>query len=476
MTFLRQYSFKDIPKVSEKKVAVVTGANTGIGLVTARELTRKGWQVVLACRNEKKAMEAIKHIQEATGFSRNTEFMPLDLSSLQSVRDFSASFKEKYDSLHLLINNAGVFATEFALTKDGHEIHFGVNHLGHFLLTNQLLDRLKRSQPSRIVVVSSVAHEHTFRKGILFDDKERNAPWKNIVERLHAYGQSKLANLLFAKELARRLEKTNVYVNALHPGVIRSELFRTEKSFVKDLIMAFARNTENGAMTTLYVATSPDIEKKNIRGAYFKPSAILPAPFIKPTIATPSSKATDPNLAKQLWDLSERLVATQKFSIPRSISRSYQSSTAYFSSRHVNTCSFPTSRFLSSSSPVKSYWKSNPQKRLRLYCSVSESATEFVEQAIQSSTVVVFSASYCPYCARVKSVLNDLQIPFTTYELDKMSNGDDIKSVLLKKTGQRTVPNVFVSQEHVGGCSETLEALENGKLAKLLDKSQVSHS
>jgi retinol dehydrogenase-12 len=205
-----QYSVKEIPQV-QGKTAIVTGANTGIGLVTARELAKKGWHVVLACRNQTKAKEAIKTIQSSTGKSANVDFLPLDLASLRSVREFSSSFLQKYNSLHLLINNAGVFATKFQLTEDGHEIHFGVNHLGHFLLTNLLLNRLQESQPSRVVVVSSVAHQHTFREGILFDDKKRNAPWKNIVERLHAYGQSKLANLLFAKELARRMEGTQVY-------------------------------------------------------------------------------------------------------------------------------------------------------------------------------------------------------------------------------------------------------------------------
>ncbi|EME27370.1 protochlorophyllide reductase [Galdieria sulphuraria] len=309
--FPRSYSLKDIPQV-QGKTAIVTGSNTGIGLVTARELVRKGWHVVLACRNENKAKEAMRSIETITGRSSSVDFLPLDLASLQSVRDFSKRFLEKYSSLNLLINNAGVLATKFELTKDGHEIHFGVNHLGHFLLTNLLLSRLRESHPSRIVVVSSVAHQHTFREGILFDDKKRNAPWKNIVERLHAYGQSKLANLLFAKELARRLEKTQVYVNALHPGVIRSELFRSENPFLLFPIMAFARTTENGALTSLYVATSPDIEEKNIRGAYFKPSATLPAPFIRPAICTPSSKARDAKLATSLWELSERLVGLSK--------------------------------------------------------------------------------------------------------------------------------------------------------------------
>ncbi|GJQ13095.1 hypothetical protein GpartN1_g4886.t1 [Galdieria partita] len=309
--FPRSYTLKDIPQV-QGKTAIVTGSNTGIGLVTARELVRKGWHVVLACRNENKAKDAIKNIQNSTGKSSNVDFLPLDLASLQSVRDFSKLFLQKYKTLNLLINNAGVFATKFELTKDGHEIHFGVNHLGHFLLTNLLLQRLRESQPSRIVVVSSMAHQHTFREGILFDDKKRNAPWKNIVERLHAYGQSKLANLLFAKELAKRLQKTQVYVNALHPGVIRSELFRSENPFLLLPIMAFARNTENGALTSLYVATSPDIEEKNVRGAYFKPSATLPAPYVRPAICTPSAKARDAKLATNLWELSEKLVGLSR--------------------------------------------------------------------------------------------------------------------------------------------------------------------
>jgi len=127
-----QYSVKEIPQV-QGKTAIVTGANTGIGLVTARELAKKGWHVVLACRNQTKAKEAIKTIQSSTGKSANVDFLPLDLASLRSVREFSSSFLQKYNSLHLLINNAGVFATKFQLTEDGHEIHFGVNHLGHFV-------------------------------------------------------------------------------------------------------------------------------------------------------------------------------------------------------------------------------------------------------------------------------------------------------------------------------------------------------
>jgi NAD(P)-dependent dehydrogenase (short-subunit alcohol dehydrogenase family) len=193
------------------KVVIITGANSGIGKETAIDLAKRGGKVYIACRDIKRGEDALKEIKEKSG-TDNAYFLQLDLASLDSVREFSRKFHELESQLHILVNNAGVMACPKALTKDGFEMQLGTNHLGHFLLTNLLLDLLKASSPSRVVVVSSVLHRlGRIKKEDLMSEKSY---WKWQV-----YGQSKLANILFTNELAKRLEGSGVTANSLHPGM-----------------------------------------------------------------------------------------------------------------------------------------------------------------------------------------------------------------------------------------------------------------
>lgn len=196
-----------------------TGGNTGLGLETAINLASRGGKIYIACRDKKRAENALIEIKERSG-SENVHFLQLDLASLESIREFSKKFHEIETRLDVLINNAGVMACPKSFTADGFETHMGVNHLGHFLLTNLLIDLLKASAPSRIINVSSALHGiGTISKRNFFGEKFYN--------RWLAYANSKLANILFTRELAKRLNNTKVSVNALHPGrvTIRINLF-----------------------------------------------------------------------------------------------------------------------------------------------------------------------------------------------------------------------------------------------------------
>jgi NAD(P)-dependent dehydrogenase (short-subunit alcohol dehydrogenase family) len=220
---MQQYSFNEIPQIeSRSRVAIVTGANEGIGKVTARELVRKGWHVIVASRNAEKAQNAIKSIREEINMpDAPLDFIQLDLSSLISVRKFVEEFHQRQLPLHLLINNAGILAAQFELSECGEELQFTTNHLGHFLLTNLLLNDLQACTPSRIVIVSSAAHMRI--PTIEFDDQKRNQPYPTTSVAgyracLNGYGQSKLANVMMCTELAHRLgSESKVYCNSLHP-------------------------------------------------------------------------------------------------------------------------------------------------------------------------------------------------------------------------------------------------------------------
>ena len=201
------------------KAVIITGANTGIGKETAVDLARRGARVILACRSAEKGEETVVEVRARSGNDK-VVFRRLDLASLESVRQFASSILEEEPTIDILINNAGVSCCPYSKTEDGFEMQFGVNHLAHFLLTNLLLDRLKEAPTARIVNVSSIAHRHV--KGINFDDLNSEKSYSPLV----AYGQSKLANILFTRSLAKRLAGTSVITNCLHPGVIRTEIFR----------------------------------------------------------------------------------------------------------------------------------------------------------------------------------------------------------------------------------------------------------
>lgn len=200
----------------DDKVVIVTGSNCGIGFATALDLAKRGGKIYLACRSEEKALAALKNIKEQSG-NDAIFFMKLDLSSLASVREFSKNFHEKETRLDILINNAGVL-TGGEKTEDGFEVNMGINHLGHFLLTNLLLDLLKASAPSRIIVVASAIHRYgKIDKDNLNAEKSFPGSWKG-------YGNSKLANILFANELSRKLAGTGVTVNSLCPGAVDTDV------------------------------------------------------------------------------------------------------------------------------------------------------------------------------------------------------------------------------------------------------------
>ena len=207
------------------KVVIVTGANTGIGKATVLDLAKRGGKIYLACRSEEKGIAALNEIKEATG-NENLHFLALDLTSLDSVREFSKKFHELETRLDILINNAGLLSP-LERTKEGFEINMGVNHLGHFLLTNLLLDLLKVSAPSRIVVVSSDLH----RVGNI--DKENFNSDKSFAGSVRAYGNSKLANILFTRKLSKMLQGTGVTVNSLCPGAVNTEATRYLNWFVR---------------------------------------------------------------------------------------------------------------------------------------------------------------------------------------------------------------------------------------------------
>src|ERR671910_2289796 len=241
------------------RAAVVTGANSGLGLVTARELARAGAQVVLACRNLEKGRAALADVgRAATGPAPELE--ELDLASLDSVRAFTERFRSKHDGLDLLINNAGVMAPPRRRTADGFELQFGTNHLGHFLLTTLLLEQMEGRDDARVVTLSSNAHKFgRIAFGNLSGDR-RYFRWR-------AYGQSKLANLLFALELDRRLRASGSTVKSLaaHPGYAATNLQFAGPPAVDAAVMKlgnalFAQDDEMGALPTLYTATEPGLE------------------------------------------------------------------------------------------------------------------------------------------------------------------------------------------------------------------------
>ena len=268
-----------LPDLSGKNV-IVTGANTGIGRVTALELARAGARLWLACRSKDKTQPVIDEIKAAGG---KAEFLPLDLGSLDAVRAGAQAFLDQKVPLHLLVNNAG-HASARGMTKDGFEMTFGVNHLGPFLFTMLLLPRLKEAAPARIVNVASTAH---YRPKTI-DFTRLQAPTRSVTG-LDEYGVSKLGNVLFTRELAKRLEGTGITTYAVHPGVIASDIWRRIPWPIRPVALKFMKTTEEGAQTSLRCATAPELAKET--GRYYDDLKEKP----------PSSAALDDALAAQLW-------------------------------------------------------------------------------------------------------------------------------------------------------------------------------
>ena len=288
------------------RVAVVTGANSGLGLVTARELARRGALVVLACRNMEKGRAALAEV-EAAASGPKPELEELDLASLSSVRSFAARFEAKHDGLDLLINNAGVMAAPRRFTDDGFELHLGTNHLGHFALANLLLPLMEGRDDARVVTLSSSAHKTV--RGMAFD----NLNGERHYFRWNAYGQSKLANLLFALELDRRLRAQDSTVKSLaaHPGYAATNLQSAAAPPFDRLVMkvvnaTVAQSDEMGALPVLYAATEPGLEG----GAYVGPDGIAEQRG-RPKIVKPNRAARDEEAARRLWQVSADVTAVR---------------------------------------------------------------------------------------------------------------------------------------------------------------------
>jgi len=277
------------------KTCLITGANSGIGRITAEALATMGATVVLVCRNAEKGETARREIIQATG-NTATDLLIADMGSLNQVQRLAGQFTEKHESLHILINNAGLILGERTLTEDGFETTFAVNHLGHFMLTRLLLNYLKTSMPSRIINVSSMVHRWA---GMDFDNLQGEKRYRSM----DAYARSKLANVLFTYQLAEQLKDTDVTVNCLHPGIVATEFgnrgalwYRLVKPIAKRL---FYISPEKGAETLTYLASSPEVER--VTGKY----------FVSKKAVRSSAITYDRALQEKFWDVSLQLTGNQ---------------------------------------------------------------------------------------------------------------------------------------------------------------------
>ena len=273
----------------DNKLAIVTGANSGMGMATVEALSDEGAKVIMLCRNEKRGVEAFKKLMEKK--DRQIELMLCDLGDYSSIRSFASQVKEKYKTIDILVNNAVFISLDRQETKEGLERQFGINHIGHFLLTTEVLDLM--GEGSRIVVVASGAHK---AGKIHFDDINLKRGY-NVVR---AYSQSKLANVLFAKELSKRLKDRGITVNCCHPGAVATNMgVSRETGFGKTitgLLKPFFQTPAEGARTAIFLATDESV--KDISGEY----------FYRCKIAKSSRRSNDPELAKKLYEFSEALV------------------------------------------------------------------------------------------------------------------------------------------------------------------------
>ena len=278
------------------KVAVITGGNSGIGKETAVGLARMGAHVVIAARNPEKAAAAVKEVQERASAGDRVETIPIDLASFASVRAFVDTFTATHDRLDILVNNAGGVLAKRTVTEDGHEAQFQINHLSHFLLTHLLRDTLGHSAPARVVNIASDAHESA-KTGVHFDDLE----WEHRRYRgLKVYYETKLMNILFTRELAKRWDATFVTANCVHPGFVASKFGKEgDLGWWGDIGLILTRpfqiSVKQGAVTPVYVASSPEIF--GVTGQYFEKCAV----------AQPSAHAQDDAAAAELWDISARM-------------------------------------------------------------------------------------------------------------------------------------------------------------------------
>ena len=272
----------------EGKICLITGANSGIGKETTKALAKMNAIVIMLCRDKDRGEKARKEIMEQTG-NKNVDLLLCDLSSQDSIRKFVSEFKKKYQNLHVLINNAGIMLKKHTLSIDGFEMNFAVHLLGPFLLTNLLLDVLKNSAPTRIINVASAAHK---RAKIDFEDLQSENKKYSLFS---VYGISKLAEILFTYELSRKLEGTGVTANAVHPGVVATNLGRDQSKFSQWFARIFFKNPEEGAQTSIYLASSPEVE--GITGKY----------FVNKQPKQSSKESYNLEYAENLWKICEEL-------------------------------------------------------------------------------------------------------------------------------------------------------------------------
>jgi NAD(P)-dependent dehydrogenase (short-subunit alcohol dehydrogenase family) len=278
------------------KTVVVTGGNSGIGFETAAALASLGARVLLTARNADKGRAAVAALTQRLEGKGQVQLVVFDLADLASVRRGAAEILEQAPRLDVLVNNAGLVLTERAETVDGYEATFAINHLGPFLLTNLLLERMRVSVPCRVVNVASTAH-NAARKGLPFDDLQSTRSYRGM----RVYGESKLANILFTLELARRFEGSGLTANSLHPGTVRTGYggdgdTRGFLAFGIKIASPFFLSPAKGARTSVYLASSPEVE--GVSGEY----------FVKCKPRKPRRWAQDPEAARRLWQVSEELV------------------------------------------------------------------------------------------------------------------------------------------------------------------------
>lgn len=272
-------------KTLQGKVCLITGANSGIGKATALGLAKLGATVVMVCRDKSKGEATQTEIKAQSG-NDSVDLLLADLASQASIRQLAAEVLTRYPQVHVLLNNAGISPNKRVLTADGIESTFAVNHLAPFLLTHLLLERLKASAPARVVTVASTA-----ASSINFDNLQGEKQWSM----LGTYGQSKMCNILFTRELAQRLEGTGVTANCLHPGVVNTGLARDFTPAFRLMARLFFTSPANGARTSIYLASAPEVA--GISGKYFS----------KKRVIEPPASANDEASAQRLWQISEEM-------------------------------------------------------------------------------------------------------------------------------------------------------------------------
>ncbi len=279
------------------QVIVITGGNSGIGKEAAAELAAMGATVVITARDQAKGAAALEEIRTRSGRD-DAEVLALDLADFASIRTFAAEVLARHDRLDVLVNNAGGILSDRLVTAQGFEMTFGVNHLGHFLLTDLLRDRLVASAPARVVTVSSIGHRYALGGMSFADLQSEHRYWS-----MDAYAKSKLANILFTRELARQLDGTGVTANCLHPGVVRTGFgsaddTRGVERVTMVLSAPFSITAERGSRTIVYLASSPEVAGRS--GGY----------YVRNREHRPSRAARDAEGARRLWEISEALIAS----------------------------------------------------------------------------------------------------------------------------------------------------------------------